>query len=415
MRGLIWVVLLFAAAVVAASTLGHNDGLVSIFWGGWRTDLSMNLFVLGLVGVCLTLVMAAHGLSRLLSLPRRAGQWRNQRKEEAAHAALREALSEFFNARYGRSRKSAHKALALQPGVPALANQHDFSVLGLLLAATGAHRMQDRRVRDELLEQAVWAARRGPQGRSADDAILLLGAEWALDDRDAERAQQALAALSPGAARRTQALRLKMQAARAAREPMQALHMARLLGNHQAFSPVVAQGLLHSLAGQALDDAHDMQQWHRLWNQFDASERRDPQVAARAALRALALGDAAEARQCLRPFWARLDRLERADRSAVALALSEATQGITADWLPSLESAAQAHAHEPAVLAAVGAAYASAGLYGKARRLLEQAAVSPALPARARRAAWRRLAELARQESDEVRAASCDRAAAELD
>ena len=46
MRGIIWLVLLFAVAVVAATTLGRNDGLVSIYFGAWRTDLSLNLFVL---------------------------------------------------------------------------------------------------------------------------------------------------------------------------------------------------------------------------------------------------------------------------------------------------------------------------------------------------------------------------------
>ena len=41
MRGIVWLTVLFAAAVVAALTLGRNDGLVSLFWGGWRVDLSL--------------------------------------------------------------------------------------------------------------------------------------------------------------------------------------------------------------------------------------------------------------------------------------------------------------------------------------------------------------------------------------
>ena len=49
MRSVIWLVLLFVAAVVAATTLGTNDGLVSLYWNGWRLDLSLNLFVIGLV------------------------------------------------------------------------------------------------------------------------------------------------------------------------------------------------------------------------------------------------------------------------------------------------------------------------------------------------------------------------------
>ena len=49
MRAVIWFTLLFVAAVVAATTLGANDVLVSFYWDGWRIDVSLNLFLLSLV------------------------------------------------------------------------------------------------------------------------------------------------------------------------------------------------------------------------------------------------------------------------------------------------------------------------------------------------------------------------------
>ena len=58
MRAVIWFLLLFAVAVVAAATLGTNDGLVSIYWGAWRLDTSLNLFLLALIGTCFVLVSA---------------------------------------------------------------------------------------------------------------------------------------------------------------------------------------------------------------------------------------------------------------------------------------------------------------------------------------------------------------------
>lgn len=415
MRGLVWFVVLFAAAVAAAALFGHNDGLVSIFWAGWRTDLSLNLFVVGLVALCISIVIAAHAAARLASLPRRAREWREHRKELAAHTALREAMAELVNARFGRARKAAQRALALQRDVPALADAHDFATVAQLLAATGAHRMQDRAARDEALQRALAEAGRGGGARGLDDGAQLLAAQWALDDNDAPQAVQALAALSPGASRRMQALRLRMQAARAAREPLQALHMARMLANHQAFSATVAQGLLRALAEEALQQAHDLQQLKRLWQQFDAADRRDARIAARAARRARELGGAEQARLWLRPFWDHLGDLDAAERETIALALADATEGIGTEWLPTLQSAAQTFGHEAAVLAAVGAAYSAGGLYGKARQLLEQAAASGTLPARARRAAWRRLAALAREQADEQRASACDRAAAQLE
>jgi HemY protein len=416
MRGVIWLVLLFLVAVVAATTLGGNDGLMSLYWGGWRTDLSLNLFVLVLAGACLLLVSAWQALNALVNLPRRAGEWRSLRRERAAQAALREALTEYFGARYGRARKAAQRALQIAESTPSVAADPEFRALGHLLAAGSLHRLQDRPQRDETLRQALKAAKTlRASSRSAEEAARLLAAEWALDDRDAARALEALEALPPGAARRTHALRLKLQALRMARRPLEALHTARLLAKHQAFSAVVAQSLLRALAAETLEGAHDVQQLRRLWGQFDSADRRDPPVAARAALRAVQLDAAEDARLWLRPFWDRLPELAREEREQVALALIEARTGIAIDWLPRLESAASAFGHESAVVAAVGMAYAERQLWGKARRLLEQAAAAPALPARTRRGAWRQLAALARQEADEPRAVQCEQAAAALD
>jgi HemY protein len=415
MRSVIWIVLLFVVAVVAASTLGTNDGLVTLYWRGWRTDFSLNLFVILVAAACGVLVIAAQAIHALVSLPRRAGEWRALRRERAAQSALRESLIEYFGARFARARKAAQKALAVAEDTPTLAANNDFRVLGELLAAGSLHRLQDRARRDETLGRAMKAARQGTGPRIAEEAARLLGAEWALDDRDAPGALEKLAALPPGAARRTHALRLRLKAARMARQPLEALHTARLLAKHQAFSPVVAQSLLRSLAAETLEGAHDVQQLRRLWGQIDATDRRDPQVVARAAHRAVQLDAAEEAQHWLRPFWDRLPELAREDREALALALIEARRGIAAEWLPRLESAAQSHGHEPAVVAAVGMVFAECQLWGKARRLLEQAAAAPALPARTRRIAWRQLSELARQQSDEARAVECERAAAAID
>jgi HemY protein len=44
-------------------------------------------------------------LSGLLSLPQRAREWRAAARERAAQAALREALAEYFGARYSRAHR----------------------------------------------------------------------------------------------------------------------------------------------------------------------------------------------------------------------------------------------------------------------------------------------------------------------
>ncbi|WP_341889978.1 heme biosynthesis HemY N-terminal domain-containing protein [Variovorax sp. YR752] len=415
MRSVIWFVLLFVVAVVAASTLGANDGLVSFYWSGQRVDLSLNLFLILLVVICAVLVTVFNTLNALIGLPQRAREWRVARRDRTAQASLREALSQYFGGRYSRAQKAAQRALAIQSDTPELVQDNEFTVLGHLLAAGSAHRLQDRASRDRSIERALELARQSAAARSAEEGARLLAAEWALDDRDATRALELLGELPTGVARRTHALRLRLQATRLGRQPQEALKTARLLAKHQGFSKEAAQGLLRSLAFESLDTARDAEQLRRVWTQLDALDRRDAFVAARAATRAAGYGASDEARGWLRPFWERLAELAAEERAALALAFAHAVAGLGVEWLPRLEAAAQAYGREPAMSYAVGMALAERQLWGKARRLLDEAAGDASLPAPARRKAWRTLASIAAQEGDAERAARAHEAAARLD
>jgi HemY protein len=415
MRGIIWLVLLFIVAVVAATTLGRNDGLVSIYFGGWRTDLSLNLFVLLVLAGCAVLMAAARSVNSLISLPQRARQWRQLRRERAAHAALREALAEYFAARYSRAYRAAQRALVVRNETEVLREDGDFRVLAHLLGAASLHRMQDRTRRDELMRQLRRKARDGWNMRPVDEGARLLAAEWAIDDRDAPRAIELLSELPAGVARRTQALRLRLLAQRLTLQPLPALQTARLLAKHQAFTPTAAASLLRTLAGEALDAAPDADALRRVWLQLDPADRRDATLAARAAVRAAGFGAHEDARAWLRPFWDGIGRLDADERERIALALLQAAPGLPSDWLPRLESAALLLPNDAAVAAAVGTAMIERQLWGKARRPLEQAAAAATLCAPARRSAWRSLAQLAHQEGDLLREQQCEHAAAAID
>ena len=140
MRAVIWFTLLFAVAVVAATTLGTNDGLASFYWNGWRMDVSLNLFLLVLVGTCFVLVTVIQAISVLVGLPRRAHEWRIARRDRSAQAWLRDALAQFFGGRYSRAHRAAQRALEIQADTPELAQDNEFTVLGHLLAAGAVRR-----------------------------------------------------------------------------------------------------------------------------------------------------------------------------------------------------------------------------------------------------------------------------------
>lgn len=414
MRMVIWLVLLFVAAVVAALTLGNNDGLASFYWRGWRMDLSLNLFLLLLFGICFALMTVMQTLDALLTLPRRAKLWRMTQRERSAQMALREALADFFGARYSRAQKAAQRALNIQALTPDLAEDGAFMALAHLVAAQSAHRLQDRRNRDEHLRLALQMAESTSGARAQEEGARLLAAEWALDERDAQRALALLGELTPGVARRTQALRLKLQASRLAHQPLEALRTARLLAKHQGFSKAAAQGLLRSLASEALDASRDVDQLRATWQQLDAADRRDVFVAARAAHNAASLGAPEDGRGWLRPFWESIGEQGDDERAALAEALVPCMPGLGPEWLQRLESAVNRFPRDCTMAYALGHALAERQLWGKARLMLEQAAGDRDLSTAARRRSWLRLADMAEQDGDMERRGRCFEAAATL-
>ena len=414
MRTVVWAVLLFAVAVVAATTLGTNDGLVSVAWGGWRADLSLNLFVLIILGACFLVMGAVRAVDSLLTLPTRAAEWRALQRERAAQRALREAYLEYDSARYLRAQRAAERVLGFTRGEPPVPEADEISLLALLVLAASLHRLQDREARQRALEQALALTGRA-RGRPGAEAALLRAAEWSLEDRDATTAQRLLESLPPGVSRRTHALRLRLQAARLAAQPAEALKTARLLAKHQAFPAAATQGLLRTLCTQVVDAAHDADQLRQAWSTLEAAERRDPLVVAHAVRRAARLGALADGRAWARPVWDRMAELSSEERSALALAFCECIEGIGQDWLAPMEQALSAVPADAAIAVAVGMTFAGRGLWGKAAAPLERSARAAQLPGDVRRRAWRLLAEAARGAGDEARALACQQQASVID
>jgi HemY protein len=414
MRIAIWLILLFVAAVVAATALGQNDGLLTIAWRGWRVELSLNLalflFVLGSVAVYLVL----KGLELLLSLPRRAGEWRALQRERAAHSALRESFSAYFSGRYSRAQRDARRAIELQDEFPDLPLGADHRLLAQTVVAGSLHRLQDRGGRDALLASIQQTSASGV-ARSAQEGALLLGAEWALDDAQADKADALLSALPAGVARRTLALRLRLKAARLARRTLEALELARLLSKHQAFSASASKGLIRALALEHLDTARDAEQLRSLWQQFHSDDRADSVLLQQAVRKAVAFGAHASARSWLDLVWSELPRMDAEERKRMAQSLIACAAGADASWLDKAEAAAKSWPLEPTIVCAAGMMCLERQLWGKARQWLEPAASHPALDTPIRRIALGALARLARQEGQPDRAADYDARAAQLD
>ncbi|MEP6792605.1 MAG: heme biosynthesis HemY N-terminal domain-containing protein, partial [Ramlibacter sp.] len=403
MRAALWLLALFGVAVAIALFAGNNQGTVTVFWPPYRVDLSLNLVLLLLFAAFVFLHAALGALAALFDLPRQALRWRAQQKERAMHASMLDAISHLVAGRFIRARKSAEAALAqeqsLASGGERLANGAQVRTLAHLLAAESAQSLQDRTAREEHLKRALEQAS-SRDAQETHEGALMRAARWSLDDRDPVAAMAWLKELPQGAARRTIALRMKLKAARLARQTGEALETARLLAKHRAFSTGAAQSIVRGLAADLLNSAHDPAQLQRAWASLEPGERLMPELAIHAAQRLTALGgDAHLARDWLVPVWERQGELGDSLKVKLVRALEDGLDSLDGAWLARIEAAQRANPRDDTLQYLAGMACMKRQLWGKAQQLLTQAALG-LQDAKLHRNAWRALARLAEERGD---------------
>ncbi len=411
MRAALWLMALFGIAVAGALFAGNNHGTITLFWSPYRVDLSLNLFLLLLFASFVVLHFALRALSALLRIPQQARSWRLLQKERAIQAAMLDSLAHLGSGRFVRARKAAELVVSLEESVQdsgeRLAYAGRLRTMAHLLAAEGAHALQDRTVRDAHFRQALVHAE-SRDALDARDGVQLRAARWAFDDRDAGAALEWLDQLPLGAARRTLALRLRFKAARLGRQSLLALETARLLTKHRAFSEVAGKSIARGLAIELLRAAHDPVQIRRAWESLEVAEQHMPDVAMEAAERLLAQGgEVPQSRLWLLPVWEamahRPDALTLAQRVRLVRVLERgfAIPGGAADasWLTRIETAQMGNPRDAVLQYLAGVVCMRLELWGKAQQMLKQS-LSLLQDADLKRDAWRALAELAEQRQD---------------
>lgn len=411
MRVALWFLGLFGTAVALALFAGNNQGTVTLFWPPYRLDLSLNLVVLLLIVLLLFIHLALRALAALFAMPGHARSWRIQHQERAMHLALVDALSHLVAGRFIRARKAAETVLVREAALARSGENLTYAsrlrALSHLLAAESAQALQDKTARAAHFDQALAEASR-PDAQGTRDGVQLRAARWAIEDRDAQGALAWLDGLPLGASRRTLALRLRLKAARMARQTQVALETGRLLAKHRAFSDLAARGILRGLALELVQTAHDVDQLQGVWGQLEASERALPEVAIEAAQRLLKLGGSvSQARAWLLPVWERMvnqaDALSDTQRVNLIGALERSFAVVNgapeAAWLTRIEQAQMMHPGDVALQYLAGVACMRLQLWGKAQQLLTRALPRLKHPELERKT-WLALAELAEQRGD---------------
>ena len=354
MKGLLWLLAVFAAAVALAILGKVQDGEVLFVYPPYRVELSLILFSLLLLALFALGYAVVRLVRNTLELPAYVRTYRERRRRESAQGALVSALQSYFEGRYARAEKEA-KAAHLGGASPGLA---------ALIAARAAHEMRNRERRDE------WLAAAEAAGEGVQAARLVTEAELALAERDFVAARNALRGMHGGGPKHIATMRMLLRAERGAQNWDEVLRLAGILAKRDAIAPAAAEehkvsACVELLARAAVDRGSLERQWRRIGSRDQAH----PRVALAGARHAVAAGAAGLAREII-------ERALAAEWTPGLVALygelpREAMQDGTRERIEQAERWLVAHPEDPQLLFALGRLCARAELWGKAQGYLE--------------------------------------------
>ncbi|PLZ00256.1 heme biosynthesis protein HemY [Burkholderia sp. WAC0059] len=354
-RGLLWLALLFVVAV-ALATFGRFDaGQVLLVYPPYRVDVSLNLFVVGIVVAFILFYAVLRFVRNLVGMPRRVAAWRARARVQKAHAALREAVGNLYAGRFSRAEKAARDSLADEANKGAAG----------LVAASAAHRMREYARRDEWLAQiddVDW-----------QDARLMASADMRADGRDADGALTALTEMRSQGGRRIHAQQIALRAQQQLKNWSEVLKLVKTLEKREALHPAVAVRLRQLAAENLLRDRrHNPDALIEFWQSLAASERHSPRLADLAAELLVQLNRTDDARRIVE---------EALAQNWDARLLRRYPDTVGGDALPLIQKAEAWHKERPDdadLLFTLGRLCLKQQLWGKAQAFLEAALKSAA-------------------------------------
>ncbi len=262
MRWIVWILLIFSAAVGLAMLMRFNHGNVAVFWPPYRLDLSVNMSVL----ILLVLFAVAHlvllALSKALDLPSRVRNYQSQRQKRRSMNAMRDSLLAFFEGRFGRAERLAQQVSG------------DVGLAGpaALIAARAAHKMREFDRRDKWLASAQ-------DESNTHQAYLVTAAELAVEEQNGTQALSMVRSLHGRGARHIHTLRLAMRAHEQNEEWDSVLQVVRQLAKRDALPQAAVQGVqLRAARGLFKRHQGDLPALKRDWAALSANEKTLPEV-----------------------------------------------------------------------------------------------------------------------------------------
>jgi HemY protein len=368
MKYLVWILVLFAAAV-ALTTASHNPAYMLLVYPPYRIELSLTLFVILLL---LTFIFG-YGLVRLMfaamQLPTYVQRFRLERAQAKARELLEEALGAFFEGRYATAERASARAMELG----------DTSALHPIIAARSAHELREYEKRDAYLSAA--------EGKSMGDSTMRLMAttKFMLDQHDPRAALHALKALrDSGVKGHLGALSLELRAQQQAGDWDEVLNVLEQLEKREAIDVTVAAQLRQQAWLENIRQQESLADLTACLKDIPADFKRRSKIAAAAARALIRHGGGSLAQQLLS------ESLNAQWDSELVALYGDCQSGDGVAQIEQAEKWLNQHKEDAGLLLALGKLCLHQKLWGKAQNYLDASiSVSPS------HAAYTALAQLA--------------------
>ncbi len=283
MRGLLWVIGAFAAAVALSLAL-QDDGYVLITLPPWRIEISLLFAILVLVGGFLAGYFLVRVASNTLNLPAHVRAFRLRQRETRARLALVDAMQALLEGRYARVDKLSGEAWE-NGASPALAS---------LIGARAAQRRRDFKRRDEWLERARAAE---PEWRNARLAVT---AELLAEEHRFDEAKNLIVELHAGGLRHLSSQQLLLRCEQALGNWEEVVRLAQQLAKRGALTPDALQSMASGAHIAQLERlSQDSSRLGQFWRKLPREQRVHARTATAAARAFMQSGDCGAAHRLI--------------------------------------------------------------------------------------------------------------------
>jgi HemY protein len=354
MKGVLWLLALFAFAVAVTLAARYNNGYVLVVAQPYRIELSLNLLAVLLIAAFFVAYFVMRLAVITLRLPTEVSEFRRRRRREKARRMMLDGLKAFFEGRYAKAEKASAAALKLKESSTA-------SAINAMVAARSAHELRKYSQRDEFIAIAE---------NNAPEEIamrLVTQAELLLDERRPEEALKILQSLRATEARQhTAVLRLELKAQHQLENWDAVLDLLGQLEQRNAVDKALIRQLRCNAHVENLKNKiSNPQTFKEYWQTVSSADKKDGKLAAAAARSCMAIGDGITAHQLIE------QSLDGQWDSELAELYADCLGNDAIRQIERAEAWLKFHPNDAGLLLALGKLCIHCELWGKAQNYLE--------------------------------------------